>query len=285
MEIPIINTFLCKKIKDKSLGTKIRNCIAGNLSKFIIPKNYYKNLINKSTTNIRTKNKITYKRNDSFRYSRLSKEKKNRKTEVNEEKEENKVPIFTGSLFNNDKNNNSNNQGQSSIFDQKLFQNKIEDNNINININLLPENKINSIFENTQNAQETFLKNNISLMNNNSNNNNTEQSSPIFNINIQNNSEINPETLKTLNDKIKEGDIYNADSAKKTQTNPNLNIFSTLNTNISNENAPIPIPSTNKGKNPFKPDEQQNINTTSNNNDNNIDTNYTKRRKRTNLKN
>ena len=80
MEIPIINTFLCKKIKDKSLGTKIRNCIAGNLSKFIIPKNYYKNLINKSTTNIRTKNKITYKRNDSFRYSRLSKEKKNRKT-------------------------------------------------------------------------------------------------------------------------------------------------------------------------------------------------------------
>ena len=201
------------------------------------------------------------------------KEEIKEKTEVKEEKEENKVPIFTGSLFNNDKNNNSNNQGQSSIFDQKLFQNKIEDNNINININLLPENKINSIFENTQNAQETFLKNNISLMNNNSNNNNTEQPSPIFNINIQNNSEINPETLKTLNDKIKEGDIYNADSAKKTQTNPNLNIFSTLNTNISNENAPIPIPSTNKGKNPFKPDEQQNINTTSNNNDNNIDTN------------
>ena len=203
-------------------------------------------------------------------------EKKEKIEEKKEEKEENKIPIFTGSLFNND-NNTSNNQRQSSIFDQKLFQNndvdknKIEDNNINININLLPETKINSIFDNTQNAQETFLRNNISLMNNNSNINNTEQPSATFN--IQNNSEINTESLKTLNDKIKEGDIYNADSAKKTQTNPNLNIFSTLNINTSNENAPIPIPSTNKGKNPFKPDEPQNINIISNNNDNNIDTN------------
>ena len=203
-------------------------------------------------------------------------EKKEEIKEIKEDKEENKIPIFTGSLFNND-NNTSNNQKQSSIFDQKLFQNndvdknknKIEDNNINININLLPETKINSIFDNTQNAQETFLRNNISLMNNN--NNNTEQPSATFN--IQNNSEINTESLKTLNDKIKEGDIYNADSAKKTQTNPNLNIFSTLNTNTSNENAPIPLPSTNKGKNPFKPDEPQNINIISNNNDNNIDTN------------
>ena len=79
IEMPICNTFLNNKIKGKSLGLKISNCITGNLSKFIIPKNYNKSFINKSISNIKVKDKIIYKRNDTFRESKLSMEKKHRK--------------------------------------------------------------------------------------------------------------------------------------------------------------------------------------------------------------
>lgn len=80
LEMPKYNTFLGSKIKEKSLGIKIANCITGNLSKFIIPKNYYKSFINKSISNIKIQDKIKYKRNDSFRESKLIAEKKHRKT-------------------------------------------------------------------------------------------------------------------------------------------------------------------------------------------------------------
>ena len=83
LEMPKYNTFLGSKIKEKSLGIKIRNCITGNLSKFIIPKNYNKSFINKSISNIKIKNKITYKKNEAFRDSKLFQEKKHRKTVSN----------------------------------------------------------------------------------------------------------------------------------------------------------------------------------------------------------
>ncbi len=80
IEMPIYNTFLGNKIKGKSLGLKIRNCIEGNLSKFIIPRNYNKSFINKSISNIKVKNKIIYKKNDTFREMKSTMEKKHRKT-------------------------------------------------------------------------------------------------------------------------------------------------------------------------------------------------------------
>ena len=83
LEMPKYNTFLGSKIKDKSLGLKISNCITGNLSKFIIPKNYNRISINKSISDIKVKDKFIYKRNESFREQRLSLEKKHRKTVYN----------------------------------------------------------------------------------------------------------------------------------------------------------------------------------------------------------
>ena len=83
LEIPKYNTFLGGKIKGKSLRKKIANCITGNLSKFIIPKHYNKSSINKSITNIKVKDKIKYKRNDTFRESKLFEEKMQRKTVYN----------------------------------------------------------------------------------------------------------------------------------------------------------------------------------------------------------
>ena len=80
LEMPKYNTFLGSKIKEKSLRINISNCITGNLSKFIIPKNYYKSFINKSISNIKIKHKIKYKTNDSFRESKLFAQKKHRKT-------------------------------------------------------------------------------------------------------------------------------------------------------------------------------------------------------------
>ena len=63
IEMPKYNTFLASKIKGKSLGIKIANCITGNLSKFIIPDNY--------------------KKNDEFRGSKLLAEKKRKKAMAN----------------------------------------------------------------------------------------------------------------------------------------------------------------------------------------------------------
>ena len=83
MEIPKYNTFLGSKIKGKSLGLKINNCITGNLSKFIIPKNYNRIPINKSISDIKVKDKINYKRNQSFKEKQMSMEKKHRKIVYN----------------------------------------------------------------------------------------------------------------------------------------------------------------------------------------------------------
>ena len=196
-----------------------------------------------------------------------------------EHHEEKKEPIFTQILFDN-KNNNNQSQGQSSIFEQKLF--KIEEQSADKNgqniINLFPDKKINnSIFDNTQNTQETFLKNNSSLIPQQ----NSEMPSAIFG--VQNNPNENQNAQKTLNDMIKEGDVYNADSAQKTQANPTINlIISSPDNNTENNNTttniitnPILIQSMNKGKNPFKPNEPENIqiNINSNNTNDNIDTN------------
>lgn len=83
IEMPKFNTFLANKIKDKSLSIKISNCITGNLSKFIMPNNYNKSFINKSTTNIKIKQKIKYQRNDFYKDSRLYAARKHRKTVSN----------------------------------------------------------------------------------------------------------------------------------------------------------------------------------------------------------
>ena len=77
--MPKYNTFLGSKIKGKSLGVKIANCITGNLSKFIIPDNYNKSFINKSIAYLRVKEKIRYKKIDDFRGSKLLAEKKRKK--------------------------------------------------------------------------------------------------------------------------------------------------------------------------------------------------------------
>ncbi len=82
LEMPSYNTFLGNKIKEKSLGLKINNCITGNLSKFIYSKNN-RIQINKNINNIKVKDKIIYKRNDTFKDSRISLEKKRRKTIYN----------------------------------------------------------------------------------------------------------------------------------------------------------------------------------------------------------
>ena len=79
IEMPKYNTFLGSKIKGKSLGVKIANCITGNLSKFIIPDNYNKSFINKSIAYLRVKEKIRYKKIDDFRGSKLLAEKKRKK--------------------------------------------------------------------------------------------------------------------------------------------------------------------------------------------------------------
>ena len=221
-------------------------------------------------------------------------ENKDKKDEIKEDK----IPIFTKNLFDN---SSTENKGNSSIFEQKLFnnetnnQNKIEDNNINF----FPDKKIDSIFENKDNAQEIFLKNNTSLIPQSKNtittttiitntipvNNTTSQNSEIPSavFGAQNNQEENPKPQQTLNDIIKEGTIYNAESSKKTQSNPN--IFININTNISNENSntnnnplPIQVTSLNKPKNPFKIEDpklfniNQNINNNIDSNDN-LDTN------------
>ena len=81
--MPKYKTFLGNKIKDKSLGLKISNCITGNLSKFIIPRNYTKSFINKSVSNIKLKEKIKYSRNDYNNNAKLFAEKKHRKTVMN----------------------------------------------------------------------------------------------------------------------------------------------------------------------------------------------------------
>jgi hypothetical protein len=83
IEMPKYNTFLASKIKGKSLGIKIANCITGNLSKFIIPDNYNKSFINKSITNLRVREKIKYKKNDEFRGSKLLAEKRRKKAMAN----------------------------------------------------------------------------------------------------------------------------------------------------------------------------------------------------------
>ena len=203
------------------------------------------------------------------------------KYEIKEEsKKEKKEPIFTKLLFDNNKEFSTNNQGQTSIFEQKLF--KVNDSNKNEKeeniINLFPNNNnnINSIFENSQNTQETFLKNNSSLISQQ----NSEMPSAIFG--TLNNPEENQNPQKTLNEIIKEGDVYNADSAKKTQINPTLNLIISSDNNDNNTTTstniitnPILIQSMNKGKNPFKNEEPKNIeiNINSNNTNDNIDTN------------
>ena len=83
LEMPKYNTFLGSKIKGKSLGLKINNCITGNFSKFIIPKNYNRIPINKSISDIKVKDKINYKRNQSFKEKQMSMEKKHRKIVYN----------------------------------------------------------------------------------------------------------------------------------------------------------------------------------------------------------
>ena len=83
IEMPKFNTFLANKIKDKSLSIKISNCITGNLSKFIMPNYYNKSFINKSTTNIKIKQKINYQRNELYKDSRLYAARKHRKTVSN----------------------------------------------------------------------------------------------------------------------------------------------------------------------------------------------------------
>ena len=210
--------------------------------------------------------------------------KEDQKIEEPEKKEEKKESIFTKSLFNNTE-DISNNQVQSSIFNQKLFQNVDPNkNNSENNLNLFPNKNINSLFGSTNKTQETFLKNNISLIPPSNQTITTNITNIISNPDTQN-SEIpsaafgtqnNPQNLKTLNDMIVNGDVYNADSAKKTKTNPN--IFTTINPNLSNEdsnlNINIQTQSLNKGINPFKPNEpQMNININSNVENNNIDTN------------
>ena len=211
--------------------------------------------------------------------------KEDQKVESQDKKEEKKESIFTKSLFNNNE-DSSNNQMQSSIFNQKLFQNAEHNkNNIESNINLFPDKNINPLFASTNQTQETFLKNNISLIPPSSQTITTNISNIITNPDTQN-SEIpsavfgtqnNPQNMKTLNDMIIEGDVYNADSSKKTQTNPN--IFTTINPLVSNEdsnlnNNNIQMQSLNKGVNPFKPNEpQMNINLNTNIENNNLDTN------------
>ena len=80
IEMPKFKTFLANKIKDKSLSIKISNCIINNLSKFILPN---KSFINKSTTNIKIKQKINYQRNDFYKDSRLYAARKHRNTVYN----------------------------------------------------------------------------------------------------------------------------------------------------------------------------------------------------------
>ena len=88
---------------------------------------------------------------------------------------------------------------------------------------------------------------------------------------------------KTINEIIKEGDVYNADSAQKAKENPTINMIISDNNNenqdINNTNNkitnPILIQSMSKGKNPFKVEEPKNIeiNINSNNTNDNVDTN------------
>ena len=180
--------------------------------------------------------------------------KEDKKEEKPEDKKEDKKeekkeePIFTKSLFEN--NNTSENPEKQSIFEQKLFsdnnvqsKNKIEDNNIN----LIPDKKINSIFDDSKNTKEIFLKNNISLIPQNTVTNATEENTEIP-------SAVFGQQQKTLNEIIKEGDAYNADSAKKNQIDPNF--ITTINPNITNEDSNINnnILSQSKGKNPFTND-------------------------------
>ena len=206
-----------------------------------------------------------------------------------EEKGEKKGTVFTQNLFDNYE--PSKNQGENSIMSQKLFpdksdinQNKIEENEIR----LIQDNNLTSILDNSDKTKETFLKNNISIIPpseeaksinittntiTNINTNNEPQSSELPSAVFGN--QDNSKPPKTLNDIIQEGEIYNADSAKKTQETPT--IFSVIeNPNIINEDAnaninDIKMQSINKGKNPYRPNEPQNINSSINNN--NIDTN------------
>ena len=201
-----------------------------------------------------------------------SNDKKEEKDKTENKKEEKSEPILNKPLF--DKENSKNNQGESIIFEQKLFEkdeskeNKIEENKININ----------PIFNNSEQTKETFLKNNPSIIpssneaqtaNTNNENQNSEIPSAVFD--NQSNSNI----YKTLNEMVTEGDVYNADSAKKTQTNP-INVFNALNPDISNENSNLnnnQMLSLNKGVNPFKPNEPQNFINSNIVNNNNIDSN------------
>ena len=129
LEMPKYNTFLGGKIKDKSLNLKISNCITGNLSRFIIPKNYYRVSINKSLNDIKVKDKIIYKRNESFGDSRSSMEKKHRKEVYN-------VLIKFKQKLNYDKRENLN--------EYNKFMNALK---INLNINRLRNKSTRFIYE------------------------------------------------------------------------------------------------------------------------------------------
>ena len=191
---------------------------------------------------------------------------KNENDETENKKEDQSEPIFNKPLF--EENNSKIKQGQSSIFEQKLFpkneskQNKVDENKINI----IPESNINPLFNNSEQTKETFLKNNISLIPpsnevQTTNTNNESQNSELPSAVFGNQGNSNSNLYKTLNEMVTDGEVYNADSAKKTQTNP-INVFNALNPDLSNENSNLnninnnnQMKSLNKGVNPFKPNE------------------------------
>ena len=226
--------------------------------------------------------------------------------EQKENKNIKKESLFSKSLFDDNTNNNQ----SSSIFNMKLFnlnnenndtQNNIQQSTINNDKSLFGDlfksEKINSISDN-KNIQEIFLNNNKSLMpnennntttesmttqnifinSNNNNNNNSQIPSATFGVQSSEATESNQPKLKTMNEMIREGSIFDADSAKKTKDN-NI-IFSNINTNInsgnqdSNATNTIQYQVVNTKQNPFKINEPKIIAIPNTINENeNMDTN------------
>ena len=132
--------------------------------------------------------------------------------------------------------------------------------------------------ENNNTTTESMTTQNIFINSNNNNNNNSQIPSATFGVQSSEATESNQPKLKTMNEMIREGSIFDADSAKKTKDN-NI-IFSNINTNInsgnqdSNATNTIQYQVVNTKQNPFKINEPKIIAIPNTINENeNMDTN------------
>ena len=166
-----------------------------------------------------------------------------KKKEKNEEKKDKpkvkKETIFVKSLFDNniiDTNNNN------SIFTQKLFQNNNKNSGTSSSSFGLFSNKnnnmFNSFFDNKK-TEELFFKNNgienssKSFVSNSNNKNfslfgNEPNVSGMFNTNTNTNNKKETDIKQTLNNKINDGNILNADPQKKEDNTKTLFQFSSI---------------------------------------------------------